>query len=406
MKGSGSTPLNVGGVPVSIDAPAPVTAPSIIDANNTTTTLLAGDASFEGTFTDALEVVQIVVRFSADVPGTLYLENSINGVTQLGSSLQVSPSSTFILLDFTPTTRYFRFRFTNGAAAQGSFTLNTRINRVWGALTNSASQQVNDFTRVLTVRQITDPRLDEASGKQQNRAVIGKFGANPDVAAGAEEFIWAGATAGYTGFLTTAKTLRVKAGNTNDTAGGSGAQAVTLVFLNSTWEEVTETLATAGTSASAATSVTAIRLIRAYCTDNGVYSNGLTGGNAAAVFIETSDGASIMGSISTGVGQTQLGTTTVPLGKQAFIREVGGSSDATKPATLRFWQRQNADDVTTPFTGRRLIFGFEAFSGTVDKQFTVYRGPYPAKTDIWATGIGPTGGSAMSADLDIVLVDE
>jgi hypothetical protein len=77
-----------------------------------------------------------------------------------------------------------------------------------------------------------------------------------------------------------ATALRIKAGDSNDTAAGSGAQSITLEYCNTSGERVIETLATAGASPSANTSQTAIRLDRFYVAGSGTYATQSAGSHA------------------------------------------------------------------------------------------------------------------------------
>jgi len=84
-----------------------------------------------------------------------------------------------------------------------------------------------------------------------------------------------------------ATTLRIKAGgNANDTAAGTGAREVTVVVLDETGAQITETIATAGASASAATTVTAMRLLEAFVSKSGTYATGSVGSHADDIVIE------------------------------------------------------------------------------------------------------------------------
>ena len=400
-----SVQVVVDGAAASAANPLPAGRDSLIDANNTSTATLAGGATFTGAWTDTLGVLQVVVRFTADVAGTCYFESSSDGVNVSGSAVQLNSSSTFTIAPLTPTLRYYRVRYVNGAAAQGSFSLCSRINRTWAEVTSSAVQTVNDYSRVSLVRQITDPRLDETLGRHADRQTVLKFGANPSVGAGTLEVIWSLGGA-YTGFITSAKAVRIRAGgNAADTADGLGARAVVVEGLDSTGAQASATLTTAGASASDPSAGTFLRIFRAYVVPGGTYSDGLTGANTGAIVIETSDGASVMANITAGRGQTQMCIYTVPAGKRALIRALSASSDSTKAAAVRWYQRQDITTTSAPMASRRLIYAIEGLSGYAHRPFDSYLGPFPALTDIWAVGEGPTGGGAMSADMDIVLVD-
>lgn len=249
-----------------------------------------------------------------------------------------------------------------------------------------------------------DPLLEEAKGNVSGLTPGQKFGRNPSVAASTIEDIWSVGGA-YSGWLQAASAVRVKAGgNANDTSGGSGAQTVTIVGLDETWAEASETVTLAGASASSPTTTTFIRVHRAYVAGVGTYG----GANAAAIDIETTGGtllARIGYENSQGLGQTQMMMYTVPLGKTLYFRQLVVSADATKSTEVYLWQRQNADDVSTPFAPVRLINAKEIGGGTTVISFSTY-GVFPAKTDLWASALGPSGGGAVTVTADYVLVDD
>lgn len=96
---------------------------------------------------------------------------------------------------------------------------------------------------------------------------------------------------------------------------------------------------------------------------------------------------------------------TVPLGKIAFIRRVAADVGGSKSADVFFCQRTSADTVSAPFTASRLFHEFAELNGPISETFTSYKGPFAAKTDLWASAVGPTGGGAISAEFDIVLIN-
>lgn len=247
-----------------------------------------------------------------------------------------------------------------------------------------------------------DPLLEEAKGNVTGLTPGQKFGRNPSVAAATVEDIWTAGGA-YTGFLTAASAVRIKAGgDANDTSGGTGAQTVTIEGLDENWAEASETVTLAGASASAPTTTTFIRVSRAYVATSGTYGEA----NAAAVDIETT-GGTLMARIGyengIGLGQTQMMVFTVPAGYTLYFRQLAVSADASKSTEIYLWQRRNADDVTTPFSSRRLINAKEVGGGTTVIRFATY-GVFPAKTDLWASALGPSGGGAVTMTADYVLV--
>lgn len=206
-----------------------------------------------------------------------------------------------------------------------------------------------------------------------------------------------------------AVTLRIKAGgHANDTSGGTGAREVTLMGLDETGAEVTETVATAGASASSATSATFIRLYRAYVSKTGTYNTAGIDSHDAAIVIEDSGGAADWATIAwataqEGHGQTQIACYTVPLGKRGFIQNAFIQVDSTRPATVEFYIRENILETAAPYSPRRMQLEFVGLIGTIGFGPLTPLGPYAALTDLlWFAKVGTSTGGVM-IDFEILL---
>jgi len=269
-------------------------------------------------------------------------------------------------------------------------TLQTQVisNRTFDSLANGIRNVVaNDFAVAVARSAI--------SGYKSIR----KFGGNPSVAASSTEDVWsAGGT--YSGWLTSASAVRIQAGgNGADTSDGNGARKVVIQGLDENWADASEEVTTAGGSASSATTTTFIRVFRAYVSDVGTY----TGANTGAVTIETTGGV-VLASIEAGLGQTQMSMYTIPAGYNAYLRNCRAQVDGNKAMDMFMFQRENADDVTTPFTGKRLVDEFRQLIGEADRYYDSLS-VFPAKTDLWfsaVNGAGNTGACTVSYDLVLI----
>lgn len=231
-------------------------------------------------------------------------------------------------------------------------------------------------------------------------SVESKFGHNPDVGSGGHEDIWAGG--GAYPFPTSALAVRAKAGgDAADTAAGAGARTVTVVGLDANWTEVSDTITLAGASVSAATSQTFIRIKRSYVATAGTY----TGNNTAAITIETTAGTTLA-IINAGAGQTQSGIFTVPAGKTAYLMnaDIIVASSTGKSGTVRFWRRENADDSSAPVSAKRLVAEFDDIQGHITVPRLAWPS-FPAKTDVWSSGIGTSGSTNIDVTMDFLLKD-
>jgi len=204
-----------------------------------------------------------------------------------------------------------------------------------------------------------------------------------------------------------ATALRVKAGNTNDTAAGSGAQEVTLQGLDETGALVEEALATAGTSASSATSATFIRLFRAWVSASGTYASVTAGSHAADIVIENGSGGTDWITIdATGFpkGQSQVAIYTVPLGKRAFVSDYKLTTGGNKSVDFIFFQRQNILETSAPYTAMRSILELTQVDTEFSPKYGVPLGPFPALTDIGWMAKGANTPD-VTVDFEIILED-
>jgi len=293
------------------------------------------------------------------------------------------------------TRRYARLRVENVSAGSVTVTAGHLAGSQMSQITmQRASSTYGDDYDAYNVRTISNFKSDIANGLAADQQSVNKFGANLAVGTTAE-VIWA--TGGAYNFLTAASTLRIASGgNAADTAAGAGARSVVLVGLDENWMEVTETLATAGTSASLASSTTFIRLLRAYVADVGSYSTPV---NTGDILIEDTAGSNTLATIAASGGQTQKLVYTVPANYNLEVHHIYGSVEGAKAATVEFYQRQNADDTSSPYTGRRI---WHRAAGTFD---LVYETPklFPPKTDVWAEAKAVSGSTIVSGGFSGVL---
>jgi len=237
---------------------------------------------------------------------------------------------------------------------------------------------------------------DVGAGKISGSYWVNKFGAND--AFTTEEDVWI--NGGTYPWPTAAETVRVKAGgNAADTAAGAGARKVMVQGLDENWADTTEEITLAGASASSATTTTFIRVYRAWVTDSGTY----TGANTGAVVIENTSSAQVLANIAAGKGQSQLSMFTIPAGKVGTL--YGGTANvaSAKPADMFFWQRQNADTVAAPFTGKRLVFPIYQLEGTVHIPLELAGTQFPAKTDVWCSGIAVSAATGLSVHYTLLI---
>ena len=239
-------------------------------------------------------------------------------------------------------------------------------------------------------------------GNVVGHSIVQKHGHNTATANGS----WQGVldTTDQFNFLTAASTLRVKAGgNANDSAAGTGAQAITVVGLDNTGAEVTESIELAGASASAVTTASFWRVFRIYITPLRVGAYG--GSNVGAIVIENGSGGTDLIGIKAELGQSEYASYSIPLGKTAYILSVTFASESSKASNFRIKTRESLTDTTTPFAP---VIQKGTWNGVVGVSHLSFKSPrniLPALTDVWIEAEGAGAISEVSASLEILLVD-
>lgn len=255
----------------------------------------------------------------------------------------------------------------------------------------------------MSISTLTEMYMRQKLHGREMRELVHKFGHNEAVGATFEPV----ATGGIyrTPQVSSATTLRMKAGDANDTAAGSGAQEVTFQYLNPTGNLVEEAVATAGTSASAATTQAAIRLFRAWVSKSGTYASSTAGSHAADIVIENSAGTEDWAIIDVdgfATSQTEIGAYTVPLGFDAFIFSMNVLVDSNKDADILFFHREGVLKTSAPYDAMRLSIDFFGLSGadTLHPSFPI--GPFPELTDLGFMAKAATAAN-VSVDFEIGL---
>lgn len=180
--------------------------------------------------------------------------------------------------------------------------------------------------------------------------------------------------------------LRIKAGNANDDAAGTGARTVVIQGLSATGALVSDTLTADGTNASSNSGNSYIRLFRGYVATSGTYATATAGSHAADVVIENAAGTEdwlTIDSTDFPKGQSEVACYSVPLGYRAFVSKIHISVESNKTADLIFFKRENILDTAAPYQAMReqLRFGAVAGEAYLDRSSDPL-GPFPALTDI------------------------
>jgi hypothetical protein len=399
--------LNPNGVYINSAAPG-------LDVNNTTEALLGISGVFTGTWSRVDLFGEIKVAMHSDVASaSCLLQLSHDGVvidTSLNLPPQLNTAGTWSFIhSLNPSLPYFRVVYTNNSTtAQTNFNLTTTLLVNSGSGFVSRTTQVLDkFTDARVIRQANDPTLDRNLGLLNYQKSARKFGKNNSVANGALETVWEGANLGGTlnyVFATTAQTVRIKAGgNAADTAAGLGTQSILITGLDQNWNNVTETLVTAGASASAATTALFIAINKVEVINVGTWG----GSNIGLMRIENTTTLTELAYVPTGSGTTQQCVFSVPAGKTAYVTKIKVSVGLSDSADIALFHISSADDRTGPTYGaKHYEWGIEDYSGSRDFDLDTYL-KFDEKNHIFmeAQRITGSGSAQVSCDFEMYLVN-
>jgi hypothetical protein len=242
-------------------------------------------------------------------------------------------------------------------------------------------------------------------GLVPKHSIVGKFGATQ-----LNTTIRPATQTGFYRTPTAAVSLEIYSTDAADGVGGSGARTVTVIGLDSSWNEVTQDIIMNGvTPVAIPTPLT--RLYRMYVTTSGTYSSATTASSHVGdIFVRVSGGGETWAMIEnspTAMGQSQIGIYTIPIGYTAYLLEKAIFVDTSKPASLFFFYRDNCDDVTVPYTGvRRLIEREIGIAGGFSRKFTAPRGPYIGPCDIGFMGSVTAGTADCSVEFELLLIQD
>lgn len=237
-------------------------------------------------------------------------------------------------------------------------------------------------------------------------SVVHKFGRNSDVGNVFTPVSLGGLF--RTPQISDATALRVKAGDVNDTSDGSGARSVVVEGIDSSGDEISVVLATAGVSAGPPSSVTFIRAYRAYVNESGVYGTATVGSHAATIVVENAAGTEDwIGIEFEGLprSQSQTAVYTIPNGKIGYVKSFFVTTATNKPVDLVLLRRNNILQTSPPYSPIVTQTEFTGIQSPFVSNFGVPIGPFVANTDLgWMARVA-TGTAIVSVDFEILLRD-
>jgi hypothetical protein len=258
---------------------------------------------------------------------------------------------------------------------------------------------------IMTELRNTDYLLEVSKGNVAGASVIHKFGRNSAVSTTIVPVCDGGAYQ----TPTSAASLELVSSSTNDVnTSGSGAHHVFVQGLDGSFAEQSETVNLNGTTA-VALSNTYMRVFRMYVVAAGQYANQTVPSQDGVLTLRVASAGATWATIpdlatNFGGGQSLIGAYTVPAGKTAYLLSSAIAIDTNKTATLYFFQRTNADDVTTPFSGtfrvQNVYTGMTGFNEIIHKSNEAY----PEKTDIGFMAEAAST-SDVAVEFELLLVD-
>ena len=208
---------------------------------------------------------------------------------------------------------------------------------------------------------------------------------------------------------TSSVTLAAISSDADDTLAGTGAQQITLQYLDSGFNVQTDIIDMNGTTESTDTVADVLRLFRVIVSRSGTYATASAPSQQGTITIRVAGGGDTWGVLKQsqtgfGSGQSQIGAYTVPAGYTAFLLSSSAFVDGNKSAAILFFKRENADDITAPYTGTmRVQNEYKGVTGDYILQHRTYES-YPEKTDIGFLASTSSGTAEVSVEFELLVV--
>lgn len=385
----------------------------VVDTNNSTSTPLGISGVFTGAATEILDYGIIFINVYSDIVSDvdgLKIQQSSDGTNWDHEDVFTVPAGTGKNYSINPFCKYVRIVYYNSGVAQTSFRLQTILKSAAKPSSHRIQDSISDDDDAELVKSIITGKDDSGVFKNVNVSITGrlntlsqpygyavsegdiaghlallKFGTRTSVTAGASSLIWEGTNNLYT-YLTSAEQLKVNSSAATDTSAGTGARTLTLVGLDSNYDEISETITMNGATV-VTTSNSFIRIFRAY-----VATSGTSLTNDGNINITNNAGTVQLVYIPAGDGQTLMTMWTVPNGKTFHLTQGTFSTSSNKGARVSMFTRKIDGGTIYPFLVkyRAYIFsGNELFPFQI--PFTI-----PEKTDIEVRVLTPGSAGVTS----------
>lgn len=259
-------------------------------------------------------------------------------------------------------------------------------------------------------RKITrDFMIEVAKGNVPGHVYVHKFGRNSSVSTSLVPVC----SGGEYVTPTTAVSLEFVSGSAADALDDVGMHSLNVQGLDENWDLQSVTTSAHATDGTIAVAITGSwrRVFRAYVASSGNYATSSAGSHVGTITIRGSGGGTTYGSINLEgtfpLGQTLIGAYTIPRGYTGYILSQEFSSDisGTKTTNFYFFQRENADDVTSSYSGTMRVQNLQiGTQGSFQTLHLTYEG-YAAMTDIGYLAKASAATDA-SAEFELLLIQD
>lgn len=231
------------------------------------------------------------------------------------------------------------------------------------------------------------PDFAVIAGFIDNLTFYHTFGHNSAVGSSVET-IWS--EGGIYVYPSSASTMTVSSANANDTSAGTGAQTVEVEGLDSSYNEIGETIVMNGqTGVNSVHSYLRVFKIRVITAGSGLQNAGIVYMGTGS--ITTGKPATVFNLIEAGLNSSLVGVWTVPNGHRAYLREYEFGSSVAKAVTVSLHSKEPGE-VLHIEDYRQLIDGT-----TEEFNFTHVLEP---KTDVELRAVTGAGGGDVSGSME------
>lgn len=251
------------------------------------------------------------------------------------------------------------------------------------------------------------PQIDFVRTENADKfAIIHKFGSNMNIGTSVEDIQSNG---GFYNWPLSSFKAEIVSTDPNDNSSGSGGRSVTIQGLQQIGPillDVEETILLDGLTPAVGT-VDFFRINKCFLATSGTNGGSGSLSHQGIITIQTEGAGEIHGELTLesglSFGTSLVARFSIPSDARGSLQRVFANTASNKAAKYFVFQRTNANIVTAPFPGKRLIFNAPPFIGNSD-LFPQNPLELDPATDIWFCGIGLLGSdNELTIDFELTL---